>query len=180
MSPTDNALAWIDLEMTGLDPETCAIVQMAIIITDRDLNELADPLEVTIWQPESVLEAMSPYVRRMHEKSGLLEKIRASKVSTDEAEQETMALLTQHATFRTARLCGNTVGQDRRFLVKYMPALETYLHYRNIDVSTVKELAHWWHNIKFGKPEEAKHTALFDIRQSIQELRFYRREVFRF
>src|SRR6185437_6239883 len=164
----------MDLEMTGLDPDTCAIVQMAIILTDTNLNELAPPLELTIWQPPQVLQAMSPFVRAMHEKSGLLHRIERSEVSVDEAEQEAMKLVTGHAPFRTARLCGNSIGQDRRFLYKYMPLLESYLHYRQLDVSTLKELAGYWHNIKFQTPDGAQHTALFDIRQSIAELKFYR------
>src|SRR6476659_2775460 len=130
----------MDLEMTGLDPETCGIVQMAIILTDTHLNEVAPPLELTIWQPPAVLEAMSPFVRAMHQKSGLLPHIEKSEVSVEDAEHEAMRLIAPHAPYRTARLCGNSIGQDRRFLVKYMPRLEGYLHYRQIDVSTLKEL----------------------------------------
>jgi oligoribonuclease len=121
---------------------------------------------------------MTPFVRHMHEKSGLLRLIERSEVSVEEAEQEALRLVTQHAPYRTARLCGNTIAQDRRFLYKYMPTFEAYLHYRTIDVSTLKELALWWHNVKFGKPDEGQHTALFDIRQSIAELKFYREQFF--
>lgn len=174
-----NVLVWMDLEMTGLDPESCAIVQLGMILTDTKLNELAPPLEINIWQPESVLATMSPFVRNMHEKSGLLEQIRASKTSVAEAEQEALALIAKHAEYRTARLCGNSIGQDRRFLVKYMPVLEGYLHYRQVDVSTLKELAGWWYNSKFDKPDTGKHTALHDIRQSIEELRFYKKTLFK-
>ena len=167
-------LVWLDMEMTGLDPATCAIVQMAIIITDTQLNELAQPLELTIWQPPSVLEAMGPFVRAMHSKSGLLAQISRSEVSVEDAEQEAMRLVTAHAPYRTARLCGNSIAQDRRFMFKYMPAFEQYLHYRSIDVSTLKELGQWWHGLKFSKPDDGQHTALFDIRQSIAELKYYR------
>ncbi len=174
-----NVLAWMDLEMTGLDPDTCAIVQLAMVLTDSELNELAPPLELTIWQPETVLGAMSPFVRAMHEKSGLLEQVRASQISVPEAEREAVELLAKHAPFRTARLCGNSIGQDRRFLVRYMPVLEGYLHYRQVDVSSIKELAGWWYGSKFEKPDVGKHTALHDVQQSIAELRYYRTSVFR-
>ncbi len=172
-------LAWLDLEMTGLDPETCAIVQLGLILTDSNLEELAPPLELTIWQPESVLGTMSPFVRSMHEKSGLLEQVRASQVSVADAEREALELVTKHAGYRAARLCGNSIGQDRRFLVKYMPVLEGYLHYRQVDVSSIKELAGWWFGTKFEKPDVGKHTALHDVQQSIAELRHYRTTVFR-
>jgi oligoribonuclease len=172
-------LAWLDLEMTGLDPETCAIVQLGLILTDQNLDELAPPLELTIWQPEPVLATMNPFVRSMHERSGLLEQVRASQVSVADAEREALELVTKHATYRTARLCGNSIGQDRRFLVKYMPVLEGYLHYRQVDVSSIKELAGWWYNTKFEKPDVGKHTALHDVQQSIAELKHYRKAVFR-
>ncbi len=179
MKASERVLVWVDLEMTGLDPTTCAIVQMAMILTDRELNELAPPLDLIIWQPEPALATMVPYVRAMHEKSGLLDKIRRSEISVDEAEQQALEILTPHAKYRTARLCGNTIGQDRKFLCKYMPAFEGYLHYRQIDVSTLKELADWWYGVKFEKPEDGKHTAMVDIRQSIAELKYYRQHVMR-
>jgi oligoribonuclease len=179
VATNETLLVWLDLEMTGLDPESCAIVQMAYILTDTDLNEVAAPREITIWQPESVLASMSPFVRSMHERSGLLDQIRSSQVSEQEAEREAMELITRHAPYRTARLCGNSIGQDRRFLVKYMPVLEGYLHYRQIDVSTVKELAGWWYGSKYDKPDLGKHTALHDVQQSMEELRYYRRALFR-
>jgi len=172
-------LVWMDLEMTGLDPESCAIVQIAVIVTDTELKQLADPLDIVVWQPESVLETMSPFVRQMHQRSGLLYKIRASELSNEDAERRALELITEHAPFKTARLCGNSIGQDRRFLYKHMPSLENYLHYRQIDVSTLKELAGWWYGARFEKVdvEGEKHTALYDIRQSIAELRFYRETI---
>lgn len=179
MPPTKPVFAWLDLEMTGLDPKTCAIVQMAIIVTDTELNELAQPLELTIWQPDSVLEQMTPFVRAMHTKSGLLGEIRQSEVSVAEAEQEAMRYIMTHAPYRTARLCGNSIGQDRRFLCAYMPLFESYLHYRQIDVSSLKELGQWWNNFKFSKSDGAQHTALFDVRQSIAELKHYRQHLWR-
>ena len=178
MAMAKQVLAWLDLEMTGLNPDHCAIVQLALILTDENLNELVPPLELNVWQPESVLERMSPFVRAMHEKSGLLPLVRRSEVSLEEAEQECLRLLTPHAPYRTARLCGNSIGQDRRFLVSQMPIFEGYLHYRQIDVSSIKELARWWQGVKFSKAEGGQHTALCDIRQSIAELKYYRSEVF--
>jgi len=177
--PRSDTLVWVDLEMTGLDPESCAIVQMAMILTDTELNELTAPIDLVIWQPPAVLEAMSPFVRQMHASSGLLDQIRTSTVSLEDAERLAMELVSTHASYRKARLCGNSIGQDRRFLVKYMPVLEGYLHYRQIDVSTIKELAGWWYGAKYTKPDEGKHTALADIRQSIAELKHYREKVFR-
>jgi oligoribonuclease len=174
-----HVLAWLDLEMTGLDPESCAIVQLGMILTGPDLEELAPPLELTIWQPDSVLAQMSPFVRAMHEKSGLFEQVRSSQVSLADAEREAMELLSQHAPYRAARLCGNSIGQDRRFLVKYMPTLDGYLHYRQVDVSSLKELAGWWYDSKFEKPDVGKHTALHDVQQSIAELKYYRQSIFR-
>lgn len=174
----EQIFVWLDMEMTGLNPENCVIVQMAMILTDSHLNELAEPLEITIWQPDAVLTHMIPYVRRMHENSGLLEQIRRSTTSVEEAEHQAMEILSRHATYRTARLCGNSISQDRRFMYKYMPSFESYLHYRHIDVSTLKELAERWYGLKFKKPNEGKHTALHDVRQSIAELKYYREHMF--
>lgn len=179
MSRNGSVLVWVDLEMTGLDPESCAIVQMAMILTDSELKEIAPPLDVTIWQPDSVLETMSPFVRAMHTKNGLIEKVRESTVALEEAEDQALELLNEHAAYRTGRLCGNSVWQDRRFLARYMPRFEGYLHYRQIDVTSIKELAGWWYSTSFDKPDHAQHTALFDIRQSIAELGFFREKVFK-
>ncbi|MBI5509473.1 MAG: oligoribonuclease [Deltaproteobacteria bacterium] len=169
----------MDLEMTGLNPDDCGIVQLAMIITDTDLNEVAPPVELTVWQPESVLERMSPFVRAMHEKSGLLPKIRVSQIAVDDAERKALELLNKHVAYRAGRLCGNSVWQDRRFLMRYMPTFESYLHYRQIDVSTLKELSKNWYSKSFPKPESGEHTALFDIQQSIAELKWLRKEVMR-
>jgi oligoribonuclease len=177
---TDDAiLFWLDCEMTGLDPDRNVLVQLAYIITDASLNEIAAPREYNIWQPASELEKMGPFVRNMHEKSGLLDKVRTSTMSVADVEHETLEVLSRHAPYRTARLCGNSVWQDRRFLARQMPQLEGYLHYRQIDVSTLKELAGWWYEAKFVKPDLGKHTALHDVRQSIAELEFYRRNILR-
>ena len=179
MALSDNALVWIDLEMTGLDPETCAIVQMGMIITDTELRELAQPWEVTLRQPDAVLAQMEPFVRAMHEKSGLLPRIHASQISLADAEKQALEIVMKHVAYRGGRLSGNSIGQDRRFLVKYMPTFERYLHYRQIDVTTLKELANNWYNKAYPKSEAGEHTALFDIQQSIAELKFLRKEIFR-
>ena len=179
MAVRDDVLVWIDLEMTGLDPECCVIVEAAMILTDRELNPVGDSLNLAIWQPDSVLETMEPFVRDMHTQSGLLERIRKSDLSVAGAESQMMELVTKHCGYRTAPLCGNTIGQDRRFLVKYMPHFEGFLHYRNIDVSTVKELGLWWHKEKYIKPSAGKLTAMHDIQQSIEELKYFRSKIFR-
>lgn len=176
-------LVWVDLEMTGLDPEVCAIVQMAMVITDWDLKPLAKPLELTIWQPDSVLERMVPYVRKMHERSGLLSQIRASDICVADAEKKMLKVLTSHVPMGVGRLSGNTIGQDRRFLRREMPTFDGYLHYRQIDVSSIKELAGFWYGKSYSKSggttEGKQHTALFDIEQSIAELAYYREHVFK-
>jgi oligoribonuclease len=170
---------WIDLEMTGLDPKTCSIVEMAVIVTDHQLEPLAPPLELVIWQPDEVLARMTPFVRELHTKTGLLEKIRRSEVSVDEAQQEALKLVSKYAPFRTARLCGNSVYTDRSFLAAYMPQLEGWLHYRQIDVSTLKELGNAWNDYKYRKGDGPQHTALYDIQQSIEELKNYRTHLWR-
>lgn len=169
---------WLDLEMTGLDDKTCVILQMAVIITDSSLNELA-MLEQTIWQPESALETMTPFVRKMHTDNGLLAAVRASEVSCAEAEQRALELLTAHVPYRKGVLAGNSIWQDRRFLLRHMPSFEQFLHYRQIDVSTIKVVSKAWYGAKGeapGKPSD--HTALGDIRASIAELKWYRDHCF--
>lgn len=179
MARSNAVLVWMDLEMTGLDPDACAIIELAMVLTDHELHELAQPLQLTIWQPEAVLQQMTPFVRKMHEKSGLLTAVRASQVALEEAQRDVLKVLSEHAEYRTAPLCGNSVWQDRRFLERHMPAVVDYLHYRQIDVSTLKQLAKWWYNAAYPKPEDGKHTALFDVQQSIAELRYYRTTVLR-
>lgn len=169
---------WCDLEMTGLDDKTCHIIEMAIIITDGELNEIA-MLEQCIWQPDSALETMSPFVRQMHTDNGLLERVRASKTSQAEAEGRALEFVSQHVPYKKGTLAGNSIWQDRRFLLRHMPNLENYLHYRQIDVSTIKVLSKQW----FGAAGEAPgkpstHTALDDIRASIAELKWYREHCF--
>jgi len=175
----NDLLVWIDLEMTGLDPATCGIIELAMILTDIQLTPIGQPLELTIWQPESVLERMSPFVREMHTHNGLLERVRRSEVDLQDAERQVLEILVPHAEYRTAHLAGNSVWQDRRFLRQYMPSFDSYLHYRMIDVSAIKPLAEAWYGARYEKPKDGKHTALFDIQQSIKELEFYRANVMR-
>lgn len=174
----DARWVWCDLEMTGLDDKTCVIVQMAIIITDGALNEIA-MLEQTIWQPESALETMIPFVRKMHTDNGLLARIRASELGHAEAEQNACEFVLQHVPYKKGILAGNSIWQDRRFLLRHMPNFESLLHYRQIDVSTVKILARQWYGGKGEAPGKAStHTALEDIRASIGELKWYRDHCF--
>ncbi len=172
-----NVLVWMDLEMTGLDAERHVIVEIATIITDDDLNVVAEGPDLVIYQPAEALAEMDPFVVDMHTSSGLLEQIKASTVSLEEAGAQTLAFIKAHIPdARSTPLCGNSIGTDRRFLVKYLPAIEDYLHYRSVDVSTLKELARRWYPVALAsQPRKATaHRALDDIRESISELTFYR------
>lgn len=171
----------MDLEMTGLDATTDAIVEIATLITDDDLAIVAEGPDLVVHQPPEVLARMGDVVREMHTRSGLLGAIEASTVSLDEAGRRTLAFLHEHIpTPRTVPLCGNSIGTDRRFLVAQLPAIEEHLHYRSVDVSTIKELARrWLPAILDGAPRKAEgHRALDDIRESVEELRYYRRAFF--
>lgn len=168
-------LIWIDLEMTGLNPETDLIIEIATVITDKNLNILAEGPAIAVHQPDAALLAMDDWNQKHHGESGLIDRVRASMINGDEAEALTIAFLRDWVPEGTSPMCGNTIGQDRRFLVKYMPKLEAYFHYRSIDVSTLKELAaRWAPNLKDGFKKETKHEALADILESIEELRYYR------
>ena len=169
---------WLDLEMTGLDDKSCHIIELAMIITDGDLNELAQ-VEQCIWQPESALETMSPFVRKMHTDNGLLAKVRASTTSQAEAEQAVIEVLLKHVPYKKGILAGNSIWQDRRFLLAHMPHFEALLHYRQIDVSTIKVLSKQWYGPAGDAPgKPSSHTALDDIRASLAELRWYRQNIF--
>ncbi|MBD3655236.1 MULTISPECIES: oligoribonuclease [Marinobacter] len=173
-------LVWIDLEMTGLDPDKERIIEMATIVTDAELNIIAEGPVIAIHQPDSLLDAMDEWCTRTHGESGLTRRVKDSKVTEAEAEQQTLAFLQQHVEPGQSPLCGNSIGQDRRFLVKYMPALEGFFHYRNLDVSTVKELARRWRpDVLAGVRKKGSHLALDDIRDSIAELQHYREHFFR-
>lgn len=168
---------WVDLEMTGLDPESCVIVEMAVLITGPDLVPIAE-LERVVWQPEEALARMDPFVRDMHTKNGLLERVRSSTTSLRDVERDAVALVSKHCAFREGILAGNSIYQDRRFLTRYMPLFEGYLHYRQIDVSSLKVLAQAWQPELELKKDKKTHTALDDIRGSLAELAHYRQHLF--
>jgi oligoribonuclease len=170
---------WLDLEMTGLDVERCAIVEIGIVVTKADLVPLAE-LERVVWQPDDVLGRMEPFVREMHAKSGLLDRIRASRISLADAERDALALVARHCAFREGILAGNSIHTDRRFLARYMPLLEGFLHYRQLDVSSLKVLAGaWYPDVPRFEKSEKTHTALDDLRGSLAELAHYREKIFR-
>ena len=168
--------------MTGLDPTTEVIVEIATLITDDDLNVIAEGPDLVINQPEAVLSTMDPVVVEMHTKSGLLTAIRASTVTLEQAGTATLEFIKQHVVEpRTIPLCGNSIGTDRRFLVRYLPEIENHLHYRSVDVSTIKELVkRWYPGIEITRPTKSgAHRALDDVRESIRELKYYRENVFK-
>lgn len=178
----DGRLVWLDLEMTGLDVERDVIVEVACIVTDAELTPLDDGVDLVAHQPDDVLAAMDDFVRAMHTKSGLLPLITASEITVAEAEASVLAYVRAHVPAeRAAPLCGNSIGMDRRFLDRYMPALEHHLHYRSIDVSSLKELCRRWYPAIYRKRpgKSERHRALDDIRESIAELRYYREHLFR-
>ena len=177
--PADlNRLVWLDLEMSGLVPDSDRILEIALLVTDSDLNHLSEGRVLVVHQPDEVLNAMDGWNRSVHGKSGLIERVRASEL--DEAKAETLAMefLARHLPAGASPLCGNSICQDRRFLARWMPRLEAYFHYRNLDVSTVKELVRRWkpEAIK-GLVKQGKHEALSDILESIEELKYYRSTV---
>ena len=167
------------MEMSGLDPDTCAVLEIAVLVTDANLDEIAEGPDIVLHQPEVVLAAMDEWNTKHHGESGLADRVRASKVSPAEAEAQVLAFLATLTEAGKSPLCGNSVHQDRAFLVKHMPRLAAFLHYRNIDVSTVKELVRRWYvDVPIPEKQEA-HRALSDIRESLAELRYYRDRVFR-
>lgn len=175
-------LVWLDLEMTGLDPERHVIVEIATLITDDDLAVVAEGPDLVVHQPPDAMARMDDFVRQMHLKSGLLPEIETSTVSLADAGAATLEFVKHHVPdARTVPLCGNSIGTDRRFLAKYLPELEDHLHYRSVDVSTIKELARrWYPGVLKGRPDkEGRHRALDDIRESVAELRYYREQIFR-
>lgn len=172
-------MVWIDCEMTGLDPMRDVLIEIATIITDYDLNIVARGPDLAIHASEERLANMNAWNRRTHKKSGLIERIRKEGVTTAEAERQTLTFVRKYCYKKSAPLCGNSIGQDKRFLVRYMPKLDDYLHYRVVDVSTVKVLVNEWYRGKIKPPEKNEtHRALADIEDSIAELAFYRSAVF--
>jgi len=172
-------LVWMDLEMTGLDPSVDTILEIATIITDSELNIIAEGPNIVVHQADDVLDGMNDWCKQHHGDSGLSDKVRASKVSLEQAEQQTLDFIKLYVPHGVSPLCGNSIHQDRRFLVPYMPTLEAYFHYRNIDVSTVKELVRRWHPTLAAPVKAGEHLALADVRESINELKFYRQAAFK-
>ena len=172
-------LVWIDMEMSGLDVDSEFILEIATIITDSNLNIVEEGPNLVIHQTEAVLAAMDDWNQKHHSASGLIERVRKSSLTVSEAESQTLDFVRKHCPEKTAPLCGNTIGQDRKFLYKYMRTLHDYLHYRNIDVSSIKEVITRWH---FDGPElplkSEQHIAMVDVRESIAELKFYREHYF--
>lgn len=168
-------LIWIDMEMSGLDSEKERILEIAIVVTDGKLQTVAEAPVMVVHQPDTLLDAMDDWNRSTHAKSGLVDRVKASTVTENEAEERMLAFLEQHVPPRISPMCGNSVHQDRRFLARYMPRLEAYFLYRNLDVSTLKELARRWKpEIMAGLTKHGKHEALADIYESIDELKYYR------
>jgi len=174
-------LVWMDLEMTGLDPERDVVLEIAALVTDSELNPVGEGVDIVIAQPPSALEGMADIVRDMHAKSGLTTAVLESSVSLGDAEEAVLAMVKEHVPQpRTVPLCGNSIATDRTFLVKHMPALDAWLHYRMVDVSSVKELARRWYPKAYHQaPQKAGgHRALADILESVEELRYYRSAIF--
>ncbi|MCV2884414.1 oligoribonuclease [Aestuariibacter sp. AA17] len=179
MTVNNSNLVWIDMEMTGLNPETDRVLEIATIVTDENLNILAEGPVLAIHQPDSVLDNMDQWCIDTHGESGLTKRCRESKTTEIDAARQTIAFLKQYVDAGKSPLCGNTIGQDRRFMVKYMPELHDYFHYRSIDVSTIKELVRRWQpDVLAGFSKKGTHLALDDIRESIGELQYYRQNVF--
>lgn len=172
-------LVWMDLEMSGLDPDHCTILEIATIITDAELRIIAEGPDLVIHHDDAVLDAMDEWCTKHHGTSGLTAAVKASTISLADAEAQTLAFVAEHCAPRSSPLCGNTIWQDRRFLVRYMPTLDAHLHYRLVDVSTIKELSRRWYPDVKAPPKSDSHRALDDIRESIAELAFYRGSVFR-
>lgn len=174
-APRNDLLVWIDLEMTGLDPNRERIIEVATLITDGELNLVAEGPVIAVHQPDSLLEGMDDWNQKTHGDSGLVERVKQSRIDTFEAERQTLAFLASHAAPGSSPMCGNSVHQDRRFLEREMPELLAFFHYRNLDVSTLKELAKRWHPSALkGFEKQATHQAMDDIRESVAELAHYR------
>jgi len=180
MDKKEDRLIWLDLEMTGLEPEHHVILEIGCSVTDSKLNLIAEGPVFAVSHSDSILKSMDPWSQEQHGKSGLTERCQLSKTSLAQAEQKTLAFLRKLCVAKASPLCGNSIGQDRRFLYKYMPQLNDFFHYRNVDVSTIKELARRWYPAKLQAPEKTKtHYVLDDIRESIAELKYYRKHLFK-
>jgi oligoribonuclease len=173
--PNEFNLVWLDMEMTGLDPDNDRIIEVAVVVTDPELNIIAEGPVFAIHQSDATLDKMDNWNKGTHGKSGLIDRVKASTVTEAQAEQELIAFLKQHVPANKSPMCGNSICQDRRFMARGMPKLEAFFHYRNLDVSTLKELCRRWKpELASGFKKHQKHTALADIVESIEELRYYR------
>jgi oligoribonuclease len=180
MPQNETHLVWIDMEMSGLDPDRDRVLEIAMIVTDKDLNTLAEGPVLVVHQTDAVLDGMDSWNKGTHGKSGLIDKVRASTLDEASVEATMLAFMKQYVPERGAPMCGNSICQDRRFLARHMPKLEAWFHYRNLDVSTLKELAKRWKpRIMEGFKKANDHTALADIRESIQEMKYYREHFIR-
>ena len=180
MAQNKNNLVWLDMEMTGLSPDTDRIIEVAMVITDNDLNTVAEAPVLVVHQPDSVLDGMDAWNKSTHGKSGLIEKVRASTLDEASVETQMMELFKEYVPASISPMCGNSICQDRRFMARWMPKLEAYFHYRNLDVSTLKELARRWKpEVAQGIKKHGKHEALADIYESINEMKHYREHFIR-
>ena len=180
MPQDQNNLVWLDMEMTGLYPERDRIIEIAIVVTDSQLNTVAESPVLVLHQTESVLDAMDDWNKSTHARSGLIAKVKASTLAEAEAEQTYLDFLAQHVPVRTSPMCGNSICQHRRFMARHIPLMEAYFHYRNLDVSTLKELVKRWRpELAKGLTKHGKHQALADIYESIEELKYYRENFIR-
>jgi oligoribonuclease len=178
MAQDPNNLIWIDMEMSGLNPEIDRVLEVAIVITNSQLEVVAEAPTLVVYQPAGVLDRMDDWNKGTHGKSGLIDRVKASTLTDADVEAQMLAFVSQHVPPRMSPICGNSVHQDRRFLVRYMPKLEEYFLYRNLDVSTLKELARRWKpEVMAGLTKHGKHEALADIHESISELRYYREHI---
>ncbi|HEY8251141.1 MAG TPA: oligoribonuclease [Burkholderiales bacterium] len=177
MAADPNNLVWVDMEMTGLQPDSDRVIEIAVLVTDPQLNVVATGPVLVVHQPDEVLDAMDAWNKSTHAKTGLIERVRASSLTEADAERQALEFLAAHVPANASPLCGNSICQDRRFLARWMPRLEAHFHYRNLDVSTLKELVRRWKPELKGFSKEGKHEALADILESIEELKFYRKNV---
>ena len=177
MAADPNNLIWIDMEMTGLQPDADRVIEIAMLVTDPQLNVLATGPLIVVHQPDEVLDAMDTWNKSTHAKTGLIERVRISSLTEVDAERQALEFVSAHVPANVSPMCGNSICQDRRFLARWMPRLEAHFHYRNLDVSTLKELVRRWKPELKAFSKEGKHEALADILESIEELKFYRKNV---